>query len=54
MNNDKVMMEINALRAEIRELDKRLTTVEKKQDKIDEIMDRIAILDSKLDRLLGD
>lgn len=50
--NDKVFMEIEVLRAEIRDLDKRLTQVENRQDKIDDILDRIAILDDKIDKLL--
>ena len=54
MNSDMAFKEIEALRAEIRTLDERLTKVESKQDKVDEILDRIAILDRKLNKLLGD
>lgn len=53
MNEKEIMKAIEEMRAEIRTLDERLVKVELKQEHIDEIMDRIAVLDSKIDELLS-
>lgn len=52
MNEEMILREIESMRAEIRLLDDRLTKVERDQCKIDEILDRIAVLDSKIDAIL--
>lgn len=53
MTEMDIMKSVEEMRAEIRMLDRRLTEVELKQSKIDDIMDRIATLDSKIDELLS-